>query len=46
MRGYQGERSVCNLLKYIGKLPRAEKEQVYQWVKRYAEPSSIVGVRL
>ncbi|OMI28544.1 hypothetical protein BTA31_08380 [Bacillus haynesii] len=43
VRGYQSERSVCNLLKYIGKLLRTEKEQVYQWVKRYVEPSSIVG---
>jgi len=46
VRGYQSEQSVCNLLKYIGKLPRTEKEQVYQWVKRYVEPSSIVSGRL
>jgi transposase-like protein len=32
-----------NLLKYIDKLPHTQKEQVYQWVKRYVEPSSFAG---
>ncbi|MGF9711426.1 IS1595-like element ISPana1 family transposase, partial [Paenibacillus naphthalenovorans] len=35
-----------NLLKYIDKLPHTQKEQVYQWVKCYVEPSSSAGGRL
>ncbi|MGG3736811.1 IS1595 family transposase [Aeribacillus pallidus] len=35
-----------NLLKHIGSLPRSKQEQVYQWVKRYVDPSSPVGGRL
>ncbi|MBA9025337.1 hypothetical protein HNP81_000619 [Peribacillus huizhouensis] len=35
-----------NLLKYIDKLPHTKKEQIYQWVKRYVEPSSFAGGRL
>ena len=34
------------LLKDIDKLSLTEKEKVYQWVKRYVEPSSSVGGRL
>jgi len=34
------------LLKYIDKLPHTKKEQVYQWVKRYVEPTSSAGGRL
>ncbi len=33
-------KAFSNLLKYIDKLPHTKKEQVYQWVKRYVEPSS------
>lgn len=39
-------KAFSNLLKYIDKLPHTKKEQVYQWVKRYVEPSSSVGGRL
>lgn len=35
-----------NLLKHIDKLPHTEKERVFQWVKRYVEPSSSVSGRL
>lgn len=34
------------MLKYIDKLPHTKKEQVYQWVKRYVDPTSSVGGRL
>ncbi|APH03386.1 hypothetical protein A9C19_00680 [Bacillus weihaiensis] len=33
------------MLKYLDKLPHTKKEQVYQWVKRYVEPTSSVGGR-
>jgi transposase-like protein/IS1 family transposase len=39
-------KAFSNLLKYIDKLPHTKKEQVYQWVKRYVEPSSSAGGRL
>ena len=39
-------RAFSNLLKHIDKLTHTKKEQVYQWVKRYVEPSSSVGGRL
>ncbi|MEK5064470.1 hypothetical protein [Cytobacillus sp. FSL R5-0596] len=35
-----------SLLKHIDKLSYAKKERVFQWVKRYVEPTSSVGVRL
>ncbi len=35
-----------NLLRCIGNLTHTEKERVFQWVKRYIEPSSSVGGRL
>lgn len=28
-----------NLLKHIDKLSHTDKERVFQWVKRYVEPS-------
>ncbi len=39
-------KAFSNLLKHIDKLPNTKKEQVYQWVKRYVQPSSSVGGRL
>ncbi len=39
-------KAFSNLLRYIDKLPLTQKEQVYQWVKRYVQPSSSVGGRL
>lgn len=39
-------KTLNELLKDIDKLSHIEKEQVYQWVKRYVEPSSSVGGRL
>lgn len=39
-------KAFSNLLKHIDKLPHTKKEQVYQWVKRYVQPSSSVGGRL
>ncbi|KQL18390.1 IS1595 family transposase [Cytobacillus solani] len=39
-------KAFSNLLKHINKLPHTKKEQVYQWVKRYVEPSSSAGGRL
>ncbi|EOP46139.1 hypothetical protein IK1_04153 [Bacillus cereus VD146] len=39
-------KAFSNLLKHIGNLSHTEKEQVFQWVKRYVEPSSSVGGRL
>ena len=35
-----------NLLKHIDKLSHIDKERVFQWVKRYVEPSSTVNGRL
>lgn len=35
-----------NLLKHIDKLSHTDKERVFQWVKRYVEPSSTVDGRL
>jgi len=40
------DKAFSNLLKYIDKLPHTKKEQVYQWVKRYVDPTSSVGGRL
>jgi hypothetical protein len=40
------DKAFINLLKYIDKLPHTKKEQVYQWVKRYVDPTSSVGGRL
>lgn len=39
-------KALSNLLKCIDKLPHIQKEQVYQWVKRYVEPSSSTVVGL
>ena len=39
-------KAFSNLLKYIDKLPHTKKEQVYQWGKRYVDPTSSVGGRL
>lgn len=39
-------KAFSNLLKYIDRLPHTQKEQVYQWVKRYVEPFSSAGGRL
>lgn len=39
-------KAFSNLLKHIGNLSHTEKERVFQWVKRYVEPSSSVGGRL
>ncbi|AIZ62116.1 hypothetical protein QR42_18370 [Bacillus sp. WP8] len=39
-------KAFSNLLKYIDKLPHTQKEQVYQWVKRFVEPSSSPGGHL
>lgn len=30
-------KAFSNLLKYIDKLPHTQKEQIYQWVKRYVD---------
>ena len=35
-----------NLLKHIDKLSHMEKEKLFQWVKRYVEPTSSVGGHL
>lgn len=35
-----------NLLKHIDQLSHIDKERVFQWVKRYVEPSSTVDGRL
>lgn len=40
------DKAFRNLLKYIDKLTLTKKEQVYQWVKRYVDPSSSIGGRL
>lgn len=40
------DKAFSNLLKYIDKLPHTKKERVYQWVKRYVDPTSSVGGRL
>lgn len=39
-------KAFSNLLKHIDNLPYTEKERVFQWVKRYVEPSSSVSGRL
>mgnify|MGYP003461922340 FL=1 len=39
-------KAFSNLLKHIDKLSHTDKERVFQWVKRYIEPSSTVGGRL
>ncbi|ARJ24219.1 hypothetical protein B7492_24760 [Bacillus mycoides] len=38
-------KAFSNLLKHIGNLSHTEKEQVFQWVKRYVEPSSSVKIQ-
>ena len=40
------EKGFNNLLKHIDKLSHTNKERVFQWVKRYVEPSSTVDGRL
>lgn len=40
------DKAFSNLLKHIDRLTPIKKEQVYQWVKRYVDPSSSVGGRL
>lgn len=35
-----------NLLKHIDKLSHTEQERLFQWVKRYVEPTSSIGGRL
>ena len=40
------EKAFNNLLKHIDKLSHTDKERVFQWVKRYVEPSSTVDGRL
>lgn len=40
------DKAFSNLIKHIDKLALTKKEQVYQWVKRYVDPSSSVGGRL
>jgi hypothetical protein len=35
-----------NPLKHIDKLPHTQKEQAYQWGKRYVQPSTSIGGRL
>ena len=40
------EKAFNNLLKHIDKLSHTNKERVFQWVKRYVEPSSTVDGRL
>ncbi len=40
------DKAFSNLLNHIDKLTLTKKEQVYQWVKRYVDPSSSVGGRL
>ena len=39
-------KAFSNLLKHIDKLSHTDKERVFQWVKRYVEPSSTVDGRL
>lgn len=39
-------KTFSNLLKHINKLSHTDKERVFQWVKRYVEPSSTVSDRL
>ena len=40
--GTKVSKAFSNLLNYIDKLLHTKKEQLYQWVKRYVEPSSSV----
>lgn len=40
------DKAFSNLLKHIDKLTLTKKGHVYQWVKRYVNPSSSVGGRL
>jgi hypothetical protein len=40
------DKAFSNLLNHIDKLTLTKKEQVYQWVKRYVDPSYSVGGRL
>lgn len=39
-------KAFSNLLKHIENLSQTEKKRVFQWVKRYVEPSSSVSGRL
>ena len=39
-------KAFSNLLKHIDKLSHTDKERVFQWVKRYVEPSPTVRGRL
>lgn len=43
--GFNDGKAFCNLLKHIDKLSHTDKERVFQWVKRYVEPSSTVDGR-
>lgn len=46
MGGSKLSKAFSNLLKHIDKLSHTDKERVFQWVKRYVEPSSTVRGRL
>jgi transposase-like protein len=37
------EKAFRNLMRYIDKPPHHKQEQIYQWVKRYVDPTSSVG---
>jgi len=39
-------KAFSNLLRHIDKLLHSDKERVFQWVKRYVEPSSTIDGRL
>ena len=46
LEGSVMSKAFSNLLKHIDKLSHTDKERVFQWVKRYVEPSSAVDGRL
>lgn len=35
-------KAFSNLLRYIDRLTHTQKEQVYQWVKRYVQPDNVL----
>lgn len=39
LEGSTMSKAFSNLLKHIDKLSHTDKERVFQWVKRYVEPS-------
>lgn len=38
---FEMSKAFSNLLKHIDELSHTDKERVFQWVKRYVEPSSL-----